>query len=78
LTQFANLVLISSVTWRLTRSRAAGFLARSLDRQRHAGHGDDVDRSLQPGAVRFLSAGQLLVLLLYVETEKRHYLVLEW
>src|SRR5258705_10773297 len=30
LTQFANLALLSSVTWRITRSRAAGFLATIL------------------------------------------------
>ncbi len=30
LTQFANLVLVSSITWRITRSRAAGFWAPVL------------------------------------------------
>lgn len=79
LTQFANLALISSVTWRLTRSRAAGFLAPILW----------IVNSTLAMVMTWTSAyNQVLCaffllasfwsLLLYVETEQRRYLVLQW
>jgi hypothetical protein len=79
LTQFANLVLLSSIAWRLTRSRAAGFLAPVFW----------IANSTLATVMSWTSAyNQVLCaffllasfwsLLLYVETEKRRYLVLQW
>jgi hypothetical protein len=79
LTQFANLVLLSSIAWRLTRSRAAGFLAPVLW----------IANSTLATVMAWTSAyNQVLCaffllasfwsLLLYVETGKRRYLALQW
>jgi hypothetical protein len=79
LTQFANLVLISSIAWRLTRSRAAGFLAPVLW----------IANSTLATVMAWTSAyNQVLCaffllasfwsLLRYLETEQRRYLVLQW
>ena len=79
LTQFANLVLLSSIAWRLTRSRAAGFLAPILW---IANGALATVMSWSSAYNQVLCAFFLLAsfcsLLLYVETEKRRYLVLQW
>jgi hypothetical protein len=79
LTQFANLVLLSSIAWRLTRSRAAGFLAPVLW---VANSSLATVMSWTSAYNQVLCAFFLLAafwsLLLYVETGKRRYLALQW
>jgi hypothetical protein len=79
LTQFANLVLLSSIAWRLTRSRAAGFLAPVL----WISNGTLATVMAWTSAYNqvlcaFFLLASFWSLLLYVETEKRRYLVLQW
>ena len=79
LTQFANLALLSSITWRITRSRAAGFWAPVLW----------VSNSALVIAMSWTSAyNQVLcaffllasfqLLLLHIETGKLRYYVWQW
>jgi hypothetical protein len=79
LTQFANLVLLSAVAWRLTRSRAAGFLAPIL----WIANGTLATVMAWTSAYNqvlcaFFLLASFWSLLRYVETEKRRYLVLQW
>jgi hypothetical protein len=79
LTQFANLVLLSSVAWRLTRSRAAGFLAPIF----WIVNGTLATVMSWTSAYNqvlcaFFLLASFWSLLLYVETEKRRYLALQW
>lgn len=79
LTQFANLLLLCSVTWRLTRSRAAGFLAPILWM---------VNSALAAAMSWTSSYNQVLcafflllafrLFLQYVETGERKYYVWQW
>jgi len=79
LTQFANLVLLSSVAWRLTGSRAAGFLAPILWM---------VNGALAAAMSWTSSYNQVLcaffvllafrLFLQYVETGERKYYVWQW
>lgn len=79
LTQFANLILLSSIAWRLTRSRAAGFLAPVFW---IANSNLATVMSWTSAYNQVLCAFFLLAafwsLLRYVETEKRRYMVLQW
>ena len=79
LTQFANLVLLCSVTWRLTRSRAAGFLSPILWMVNSALSGA---MSWTSGYNQVLCAFFLLLafrlFLQYVETGERKYYVWQW
>ncbi len=79
LTQFANLVLLSSIAWRLTRSRAAGFLAPIF----WIANGTLATVMSWTSAYNqvlcaFFLLASFWSLLLYVETEKRRYLALQW
>ena len=79
LTQFANLVLLCSVTWRLTRSRVAGFLAPILWM---------VNSALSAAMSWTSSYNQVLcafflllafrLFLQYVETGERKYYIWQW
>jgi hypothetical protein len=79
LTQFGNLVLLSSITGRLTGSRLAGFVAPLLW---VAGNGLAVPMSWTSGYNEVLFAFFLLLsfhwLLSYFETGKRRYYAAQW
>ena len=79
LTQFANLVLLSSIAWRLTRSRTAGFLAPVFwIANSTLGTVMAWTSAYNQVLCAFFLLASFRWLLLYVETEKRRYLVLQW
>ena len=79
LTQFANLALLSSIAWRLTRSRTAGFLAPVFwIANSTLGTVMAWTSAYNQVLCAFFLLASFWSLLLYVETEKRRYLALQW
>ena len=79
LTQMANLVLVSSIAWRLTRSRAAGFLAPCL----WIANGALATVMSWTSAYNeilcaFFLLASFWLLLKYVETGQRRYCAWQW
>ncbi|MEO8131396.1 MAG: hypothetical protein ABI822_30150, partial [Bryobacteraceae bacterium] len=79
LTQFANLVLLSSVAWRLTKSRAAGFLAPILWMVNSAlSAAMSWTSSYNQVLCAFFILAAFRLFLLYVDTGEKKYYVLQW
>jgi hypothetical protein len=79
LTQFANLVLLSSVSWRITRSRAAGFLAPVLWMVNNAlSSSMSWTSSYNQVLCAFFLLLAFRLFLKYVDTGERKYYVWQW